>query len=1241
MRFLIPLYYFLFLHYFPANAQIDSALLVAIGNDNIPAVQQRLNDKAAMNGADNNGANALTWAVYYCNLPMVKYLVQHGARVADSLVIYINEDINYYTSLQGMAACKGKLELLEYLADSLQLPLDEKAFDHHSRKKEGCTPLSFAAEYGHLNIVKYLLQKGVQPDVVDDSETSTPLIKAAEREHWEIFEILMGTGANLKRFAKQVDYFMAAVAKLKTQYPTRTAKELKVRQFTLELRKTCFGESSPGYAAGLNILAVAYDNMGEYEKAEYFYQKAIVLLQRISAEAHPLYIRSLNGLAFTYYNTAQYEKALPLLEQAQAIITKIYGKENPGANNSRLQDIGSICFRSSAAWPCAYNLTLQGLMYERMGKYDKAFRLYSEALASAKKLGGKGHPYNAFILTNFAVLYTDMGMYKEAIPFYQEGLVIKKGLRGDNGDSYGGNLMDMAHAYCQLGQYPEALPLFEEALRIFKKSFGEKHQYYAMALIGIAFIYERIGEYNKALSFYKQVLTIYKKALGENHPYVAACLNDLAILYMGRGEYNKALPLYQQALTIRKKVLKEGHPDYAQSLTNLAVVYERKKQHGKALYLYRKALAITKISVGEEHHYYANCLANMAPFYMRMGRFDTALQLYQQVLKIRTKSLGEAYPENVPVLNSLGLLHGILGNDPDGYSLFSNACKFQLKHLYGTYATLSEQQKITFLSRGAPQFNYLPSLLYLKGIQPSQLLHQLYQNEIALKGMALEDQQQVLSSIRKSGDSRALTLYDKWRFNKAFVGKQFLLPKTQRILYLDSLEHATTQQEQELSRRSATFKNQQSVQAITPNDIARKLTKGQASIEFIKFQLYKNKWTDSIIYAAMVLLPGDSIPKFEILFEENQLKKLLVAGGGPATTYTAIQKLYGGVKSPGNKSRPLNDALYKLIWKPLEKYLNGASSIFYAPAGLLHRVSFQALRFDTAHYLLEKYQLNQLLSTRSLAYSQSTNSGYGTVNLWGNINYNLTNKTVTKNQGTFSTDVVTNSSAFNSSSLATQSIILKGANILPSTSQEIDSIQMLLKQMQVPVTVTVGSYATEEAFKDFNGNSPKVLHLATHGFFLPAPQQKATDDFHFENSFTVQQNPMFRSGLMLAGGNNAWHGATGPLATEDGILTAYELAQLDLSNTRLMVLSACETALGDLQGNEGVIGLQRAIKLAGVKQMIVSLWKVPDKETVELMVMFYKNWLGGQSTREALRNAQLKMKEKYPPFFWAAFVVVE
>lgn len=189
------------------------------------------------------------------------------------------------------------------------------------------------------------------------------------------------------------------------------------------------------------------------------------------------------------------------------------------------------------------------------------------------------------------------------------------------------------------------------------------------------------------------------------------------------------------------------------------------------------------------------------------------------------------------------------------------------------------------------------------------------------------------------------------------------------------------------------------------------------------------------------------------------------------------------------------------------------------------------------------------------------------------------------------------------------------------------------------ISTASGTMATEEAFKTFDGKSPQVIHLATHGFFLPV--HGTSETYPDKNAFTVQKNPMLRSGLVLAGGNGAWLGKPALPERKDGILTADEISQMDLSNTELVVLSACETALGDLMGNEDVVGLQRAFKIAGVKQMIVSLWRIPDKETTELMTLFYKNRLNGGSTREALREAQCSMRKKYSPYYWAGFVLVE
>ena len=575
------------------------------------------------------------------------------------------------------------------------------------------------------------------------------------------------------------------------------------------------------------------------------------------------------------------------------------------------------------------------------------------------------------------------------------------------------------------------------------------------------------------------------------------------------------------------------------------------------------------------------------------------------------------------------------------------ANKITIRYLGQTYTTLSEQEKMTFLNKESSRFSILPSLLITQPIPEPFVLGQLYQNELSLKGMVLEDQRYVLNNIRKSSDTNTLQLYEQWRSNKALIGKQILLPIAKRLTYLDSLQEVTTQLEQQLSRQANSFRNQQQIQAVTTQDISRKLSKGQAAVEFIRFRLYNKKWTDSIMYAALVLVAEDTLIRFVPLFEEKQLQKLLkplMLAKNSYGQYGALQKLYGGksMSTPGRLANPL----YRLIWEPLEKNLEGIRTITFAPAGLLHRIAFNALGPDGTHLLMDKYELNQVLSTRSIVFPAQLSPKPNSVSIWGDIDYSVPASFETNKKAGASQGQVIDSSMSSFEFYASDTRKSRGGEwkSLPGTRKEIERLGNLFSKFDSEISVESGKSATEENFKAQNGKSSQVFHLATHGFFLPVSETNPTinrEQGFAGKSFNLQSNPMFRSGLVLAGGNYTWKTSKSIPGREDGILTAYEVSQMDLGNTELLVLSACETALGDLQGTEGVIGLQRAFRIAGIRQMVISLWRVPDKETTELMTLFYSHWLGGKSVRDALRMAQLKMKEKYPPFYWAAFVVVE
>jgi CHAT domain-containing protein len=216
-------------------------------------------------------------------------------------------------------------------------------------------------------------------------------------------------------------------------------------------------------------------------------------------------------------------------------------------------------------------------------------------------------------------------------------------------------------------------------------------------------------------------------------------------------------------------------------------------------------------------------------------------------------------------------------------------------------------------------------------------------------------------------------------------------------------------------------------------------------------------------------------------------------------------------------------------------------------------------------------------------------------------------------------------------------------NYLPFSEEEVEQIKNSGTKNLFPVTLISGEQATEESLKELQGKrSPAVLHIATHGFFFPDPEQQKENKSVNQNVFKYAANPLMRSGLFFAGAYYTWTKNRSFTGLEDGIATAYEIANLYLPNSKLAVLSACETGLGDIRGSDGVWGLQRAFRIAGVKNLVMSLWKVPDRETSEFMTLFYENIFRQQTIADAFIATQAAMKNKYrnDPYKWAAFILV-
>ena len=632
-----------------------------------------------------------------------------------------------------------------------------------------------------------------------------------------------------------------------------------------------------------------------------------------------------------------------------------------------------------------------------------------------------------------------MFQYDIAARFYEEELSERKKILGEENAHYALRLYHTADMFEYLWQFDKSILLLKQAIDITRKILGEENLQYAYCLDGLASVYYHVAEYKKAVPFYQQSLAIKEQLFGKDYSDNALSLQNLATTYQQMGDYSNALPLFQRASEIAKKALADGLEldfNYAFSLNYLAFLYQAMGQYSEALHLLQNALAITKKSLGEEHPYYAGALNNLAILYDDMHRYDSSLYYYQRVLKIRHKILG--------------------ANNTNAAVLFAEANNIELKHILHTYTSLSEQEKLNLINQEYLQFSYLPSLLCKTPVMPPSVLQQVYTNGMALKGMVLDDQQQVLTGARKSDDSISLQLYWQWRGNKFFLGQQILLPVDQRVAFLESIQERTNSLEQQLAHRSAAFRNHLQSETITEKDICKKLERGEAAIEFLMFRLYNKKWTDSTVYAASVLLSGDSVARFIPLCGEKQLQGLLaLSAKGDAW---AVNKLYSGIMPAGIRSDSTGNFLYRLIWKPLEKYLTNVNIIYYAPVGLLHRIAFKALHCDSAHLLIDKYQLTQVFSTRSLALPRQAISKPETVCIWGNIQYNKTDNAQSQafNKVQISLNSKTSLSGFNS--LNKREFRSEPWQPLPGTKQEMDSLKDLFKDEGISI-FTLGDTA--------------------------------------------------------------------------------------------------------------------------------------------------------------------------------------
>ncbi len=995
---------------------------------------------------------------------------------------------------------------------------------------------------------------------------------------------------------------------------------LPILEQVLDIQEFNLGLYHTDVALSLNNIGLIYSQLGEYNKAIQIQNRALQIYRKVFGSEHVSVARTLNNLSVIYLKIGQHETALKLQEQVLIQYKNAYGPEHPDVTLS-LSNIGSI--------------------HSEMGEYKNAMKYFDQALIINTKILGSEHPTVALNLNNLAALYSEIGSYDKALPLNVESIRIYRLVLGSEHPDVAMSLNNLASLYLSIGFFEKALPLQEQALWIWKKNLGEEHRDYAMGLNNLAVLYSEIGQNVKAIELNEFALNIRKKIFGIEHPDVAMSLNNLSLNYLDLGDFEKSIECSKKALEIYKVSFGMQHPDYALGLSNLASIYSGLGQFELALQLNEEALAIRKLLFGDTHIEVGLSLNNIASIYQDLKQNEKALSNYKMALSINEKAFGRNSPEVSLNLGNLSSVYSTMDQNEKVLSPLLEAVSILVKQIKSNFLILSEVPKMEYIEKELYQFEWLQSFSYnhpdllLKSKKP------VFNAQLFLNGIVLRTSLALSQAVYSSGDSLLEQDYNHFISLKKHYAQS--ITKTIEDLKnaeinLSVIEDSIEVVERRLSLRSKEFANDLVKEEIGFDDLTASLSKDAAYVYFSSFSYHNGKsWTDSIMYTAYVIQAEDKEPEQIRLFEQRALDSLL----SKQKSGVGVNEVYG------------SSALYDLIWKPLLPSLIGSKKIYFSCSGALHSIAFSALQDNSGSILSDKYSLHQIsgpaqlvIPSNPVLFTEKSPSNKD-IALFGGIDYQADSADMKLAVTSFITD-----STF---MFATRSMLPQETDRgsvwqpLPGTMQEVESIEKLFVSNTRSSVKYKGAAALEEQVKSQQAKqAPKILHIATHGFFIPAPKEDLNKldrqlRMSGDNAFQRAENPLLRSGLLFAGSAHTWKGEPTLLGAEDGILTAMEVSQLNLRNTRLSVLSACETGLGDVKGSEGVFGLQRAFKLAGVDYILMSLWSIPDKETNEYMQYFYGELLSTNNINTAYQTAQNKMRSRYPdePQKWAGMVLVE
>ncbi len=891
--------------------------------------------------------------------------------------------------------------------------------------------------------------------------------------------------------------------------------------------------------------------------------------------------------------------------------------------------------------------SVEALRLVAAGKFDEALQLAERVVETREQALGPEHPEVATALYRLANIYRgNKGDFARAEPLYQRALKLAEQTPAPGHPELGLINFELGVIHFRNDDLVRAETQYLRALEIWQQTLGPNHANVEVANNALAALYGRKGDYARARSMFQRVLESREGTQGPEHASLVSPLIGLGNTHYQEGKYEQAEPHYQRAVRIADQTPAQTNPQLATALSNLAAILTSKGALAQGEALYRRALALLEKTLGPEHPETLNTLNNLASLHADQGAYAEAGQLHQSLLARREQALG---PEHSAVaLTHLSLARDALaqGALPQALAAQTRATAISERNLAHNLAAGSEREKLLYLATYAEETDRTISL-HIRSAPDDVAARQLALTTLLRrKGRALDAMTDSLATLRRRATPADQALLDQLQQTRATLAGLALrgpqgTPPAEYQRRLKALEAEREKLEGEISRRSAEFRAQ--TQPVTLAAVQAALPRHAALLEFAAYRPFNARFTKADeMYGA---------PRYVAYVLGRTGAPRAVDLGAQQPLDEAIARLREALRDKKRADvKQLARAVDRLAMQPLRRLLGQARRLLVSPDGALNLIPFAALVDPRGHYLVSHYTFSYLTSGRELLRLQVKQPSRQAALIVANPDFGGDDapaaaqrllKLRPAQQAPDSSGPVLAEAYFPA---------------LPGTAGEARALKTLLPEAEV----YTNQQASEAAVKRARG--PRILHIATHGFFFDEPQG-TTGGNRLSPAAQVSNariaNPLLRSGLALAGANQLKGVSTAGLTAgpnagdDDGILTALEAAGLDLCGTQLVVLSACDTGVGEVRNGEGVYGLRRALVLAGAEAQVMSLWPVSDLATGQLMIEYYRHLQQGAGRADALRQVQLRIlgsqrlkstvaprkpRDYSHPYYWASFI---